>query len=252
MRTQEEKDKWDNFWILKSVGREEFTGKEKEARTELDAKVWERFNNTVQRRPDGYYVRLPWIEQHPYLPDNKALAYRRLVNVWASISKEDTLLKQYNKIFREQLRNNITEQEEESTNDATGEQIHYIPHQPVITQKARIKLRIVFDVSAHYKNYASSASMTACTYLCYSATSSLVMATSILPSLQVKYTTPGRCTKYSVLKDLFLTNSLILITWLDALTREYCPRYCPVDVVGCCDVDDGEQDETAAPKLELC
>uniref|UniRef100_A0A7I4YBW2 UBX domain-containing protein 6 n=1 Tax=Haemonchus contortus TaxID=6289 RepID=A0A7I4YBW2_HAECO len=62
---------------LESAGTEEFTGTEKEARTELDSKAWERFNNTVQRLPDGYYVRLPWIEQHPYLPGNKALAYRR-------------------------------------------------------------------------------------------------------------------------------------------------------------------------------
>uniref|UniRef100_A0A7I4YTA2 DUF1758 domain-containing protein n=1 Tax=Haemonchus contortus TaxID=6289 RepID=A0A7I4YTA2_HAECO len=154
--TQEEKDKWDNFWTLESAGTEEFTGTEKQARTELDAKVWERFNDTVQRRPDGYYLRLPWIEQHPYLPDNKALAYRRLVNVWASISKDDALLEQYDNIFREQLRDNIIEQVEESTNGAAGEQIHYIPHQPVITpHKATTKLRIVFDASAHYKNCPS-------------------------------------------------------------------------------------------------
>ncbi|XGW34823.1 hypothetical protein V3C99_018672 [Haemonchus contortus] len=153
--TQEEKDKWDNFWTLESAGTEEFTGTEKQARTELDAKVWERFNDTVQRRPDGYYVRLPRIEQHPYLPDNKALAYRRLVNVWASISKDDALLEQYD-IFREQLRDNIIEQVEESTNGATGEQIHYIPHQSVTTpHKATTELGIVFDASAHYKNCPS-------------------------------------------------------------------------------------------------
>ncbi|VDP23690.1 unnamed protein product [Heligmosomoides polygyrus] len=34
--------------------------------------------NSIQRRQDGYYVRLPWKQHHPPLPDNKMIALKRL------------------------------------------------------------------------------------------------------------------------------------------------------------------------------
>ncbi|KIH54673.1 hypothetical protein ANCDUO_15178 [Ancylostoma duodenale] len=65
------------------------------------------------------------------------------------------ILDQYNKVFQEQLQQNVIEVVDE-TAPAQGGQVHYIPHQPVFTpHKATTKLRIVFDASAHYEGCPS-------------------------------------------------------------------------------------------------
>ncbi|EPB76641.1 Pao retrotransposon peptidase [Ancylostoma ceylanicum] len=153
--TQEEKDQWDQYWTMDNAGTEEFCNTEKEVRATLDKKVWQYFNETIQRREDGYYVRLPWKDQYQHLPDNKALAQKRLANVWSSLKKDENILNQYNNVFQEQLQNNIIEVVDEAA-PTHGNQVHYIPHQPVFTpHKATTKLRIVFDASAHYKGCPS-------------------------------------------------------------------------------------------------
>ncbi|KIH46741.1 integrase core domain protein [Ancylostoma duodenale] len=121
----------------------------------MDQKIWQQFNDTIERREDGYFVRLPWKEHHPQLPDNKALAFKRLVNVWSSLRKDEHLLDKYNEVFQDQLNKNIVEEVgEEETRQ--GETIHFIPHQAILTpQKITTKLRIVFDASAHYKGCPS-------------------------------------------------------------------------------------------------
>uniref|UniRef100_A0A7I4YMI9 Uncharacterized protein n=1 Tax=Haemonchus contortus TaxID=6289 RepID=A0A7I4YMI9_HAECO len=168
--TEEERDQWEKFWTMDAAGIERFAGPEKEAEAAQDQMVWRKFNGTIQKREDGYCIRLPWKEQLATLTDNRALAYKRLVNVWSSISRNSDLLEQYNNVFHEQLRRNIIEpvNEQEPTH---GEQLHYIPHQPVITpQKFTNKLRIVFDASAHYKG-------------CPSLNDALYRGPVILPSL---------------------------------------------------------------------
>ncbi|XGW28282.1 hypothetical protein V3C99_008243 [Haemonchus contortus] len=51
--SKEEKEKWDKFWSLDAVGTDEFIGADKEAGAARDKRVWEQFNSTIQRRPDG-------------------------------------------------------------------------------------------------------------------------------------------------------------------------------------------------------
>uniref|UniRef100_A0A7I5EE60 Uncharacterized protein n=1 Tax=Haemonchus contortus TaxID=6289 RepID=A0A7I5EE60_HAECO len=93
--------------------------------------------------------------QHPPLPDNRALAFKRLLNVWTSLKNNEQLLDQYNEVFRDQLKQGIVELVGDN-DPREGIQVHYIPHQPVLTpQKETTKLRIVFDASAHYKGSPS-------------------------------------------------------------------------------------------------
>ncbi|ETN70133.1 hypothetical protein NECAME_14971 [Necator americanus] len=121
----------------------------------MDKIVWDRFNGTIERRVDGYYVTLPWKDQYPHLPDNKAIAYRRLVSVWNSPSKDEQLLDRYNSVFKDQLHQKIIEIVQEG-DPVQGNHVHYIPHQPVLTsQKTTMKVRIVFDALAHYKGSPS-------------------------------------------------------------------------------------------------
>ncbi|CAJ0592991.1 unnamed protein product [Cylicocyclus nassatus] len=77
----EEKETWDRYWSLESSGTEEYTGSQKTEVKKLNEKVLKDFKDSIEKRADGYYVRLPWKEQHPQLPDNKALALKRLKKV---------------------------------------------------------------------------------------------------------------------------------------------------------------------------
>ncbi|KHJ80747.1 hypothetical protein OESDEN_19574, partial [Oesophagostomum dentatum] len=150
---QEEKndeDIWDSYWTLESAGTQEFGRPERDEKARLDKQIWNEFNRTVERRKDGYYARLPWKAVHPPLPDNKAIALKRLSS-WNSLQGDKALLEQYKGVFEEQIRLNILEEipQEEWV---PGRVIHYIPHQPVLTpHKTTTKLRIVFDASTHYK-----------------------------------------------------------------------------------------------------
>ncbi|KAJ1355378.1 hypothetical protein KIN20_012759 [Parelaphostrongylus tenuis] len=83
---------WETFWTLESAGTEEFANSQKEEKLLMDQKVWEKFNETIEKRKDGYYVRLPWKEVTTPLPDNKAIAFNRLVSVWKSLQKDENLL----------------------------------------------------------------------------------------------------------------------------------------------------------------
>ncbi|KIH56788.1 hypothetical protein ANCDUO_13031 [Ancylostoma duodenale] len=153
--TVDEKELWARYWSLEAAGTEEFTESEKNVQSVIDKRVWDDFRQTVERRDDGYYVRLSWKELTTPLPDNKAIAYRRLVSVWNSLQKDENLLEQYNGVFQEQLLQNIVE-EVEDEGKTLGDHIHYIPHQAVLTpHKSTTKLRIVFDASAHYRDCPS-------------------------------------------------------------------------------------------------
>ncbi|ETN73086.1 hypothetical protein NECAME_04394 [Necator americanus] len=141
--TEEEREKWDQYWTMDKAGTEGLGNTEKEVRAAQDEKVWKFFNQTIQQKEDGYYVPLPWKERYQYLSDNEALAQKRLVNVWALLRKDVNILNQYNNVFQEQLVNNIIEIVDE-TAPTQGNQVRYIPHQPVFTpNKAATKLRVV-------------------------------------------------------------------------------------------------------------
>ncbi|XGW34143.1 hypothetical protein V3C99_018164 [Haemonchus contortus] len=116
-----------------------------------DKKVLENFVNTIEKKDDGCYVRLPWKEIPVKPPDNRAIALRRLMSVWTSLQRDKDLLEKYNDIFQEQLRSNIIEKVTDEKKPVE-DKIHYLPHQAVLTpQKNTTRIRIVFDASAHYE-----------------------------------------------------------------------------------------------------
>lgn len=151
----EEQSLWERYWKMEQEGAEEFVQPEHEVQAMIDKKVLEEFLDTVERKEDGYYVRLPWKEIPMALPDNRAIALKRLMSVWTSLQKDPNLLEMYNDIFKEQYRLNIIEDVQDE-NAAVEGRVHYLPHQAVLTpQKNTTKLRIVFDASAHFKNCPS-------------------------------------------------------------------------------------------------
>ncbi|KAL6722450.1 hypothetical protein Aduo_017575 [Ancylostoma duodenale] len=111
--SEQELEQWDNYWNMNSPGIEEFHGPEREEKEQVNERVLRRFNDTIRRKKDGYYV-----------------------------------LEEYDKVFRDQLQKGILEEIQEQEPSETIE--HYLPHKPVFTpSKATTKIRIVFDASAH-------------------------------------------------------------------------------------------------------
>ncbi|KAK6762757.1 hypothetical protein RB195_023461 [Necator americanus] len=169
--TNEEEDlqRRDRYWTMDSAGVCEFTGTKDAEKSAINDKVLQFFNDTIEKRDDGYYVRLPFKQDHPPLPTNKAIAFKRLESVLKMLKSNAELLEDYDDTFKTQLDNGIIEEIPEEQEE--GDVIHYIPHQPVITpHKETTKLRIVFDASSHLKD-------------CPSLNDVLYQGTLILPEL---------------------------------------------------------------------
>nr|CDJ96867.1 Retrotransposon domain containing protein [Haemonchus contortus] len=152
---EEDECRWEKFWELESAGIHEFGNPEREEKDRHDKQVWDNFNLTVERRADVYYVKLPWKDDHPQLPDNYAIAIRRLHSVWNSLQKDQNLLQRYDAVSQEQIQMNILEDVTEERPSSKTKK-HYLAHQALVTpNKLTTKLRIVFDASAHYKGCPS-------------------------------------------------------------------------------------------------
>ncbi|KJH39825.1 hypothetical protein DICVIV_14281, partial [Dictyocaulus viviparus] len=140
--SDDESSQWEKFWTLETTGAEEFSNPEKETQIQVDQQVLEHFNRTIENRHDGYYVRLPWKNLATPLPNNRAIALKRVVSVWQSLNNDKELLDMYNNIFEEQLYLNILEKIKEE-NSLNLRRTYYIPHQPVLTpNKTTTKLRL--------------------------------------------------------------------------------------------------------------
>ncbi|VDL75821.1 unnamed protein product [Nippostrongylus brasiliensis] len=87
-----EQDSWQKHWSYQDEGQEEFGRSEQEIQQAIDSEVLKNFQETVQKRQDGYYVRLPWKNIPVALPDNRAIAMRRLASVWTSLRNNEELL----------------------------------------------------------------------------------------------------------------------------------------------------------------
>ncbi|KAK6728558.1 hypothetical protein RB195_005913 [Necator americanus] len=56
----DEKELWARYWSLEAAGTEKYTESENSVQSVIDKRVWGNFRQTVERRDDGYYVRLSW------------------------------------------------------------------------------------------------------------------------------------------------------------------------------------------------
>lgn len=146
--SEDEKDLWRKYWAMEAAGTEEFLVPKREEQEVSIEKCGS--NSTLSRTKAGWVLWPPAVQGwNPPLPGNRALSYKRLANIWSSLKKSEELLDQYNEAFMDELNKNIVEVVD-GNYCVNGTQVHYIPHQPVLTpQKATSKLRIAFDASAH-------------------------------------------------------------------------------------------------------
>ena len=88
-------------------------------------------------------MQLPWKEGHRELPSNYATCKTRLKSLLGRLRNEPEILREYDKVIREQLKAGVIERVYQSDE---GGKVHYLPHQAVIRKEAETtKLRVMFD-----------------------------------------------------------------------------------------------------------
>ena len=78
--------------------------------TERDEAL-EKFNKGIELRNGRYAVNLPWKEKKSALPDNYELTLARFKGQPKRHKKDENIVKQYDKVIKEQLRNGVVERD---------------------------------------------------------------------------------------------------------------------------------------------
>ena len=99
---------------------------------------------------DRYTVPSPWKLEHDILPDNFTNSLSRLKSgVFFRLKKDSVLLKDYDNIIKQHLKETISERVPRGQ-DITPGRVYYIPHHAVgRADKETTKLRIVYDASSN-------------------------------------------------------------------------------------------------------
>ncbi|XP_054717538.1 uncharacterized protein LOC129226934 [Uloborus diversus] len=139
-----------NLWSLETIGI--LDPSEKKTQDELHAAAKENFLRTVRIDDEGrFIVDLPWLSEHPPLPENFELALKRLNNTVKNL-KAKNLYEDYDLVFKEWEKEGIIE---EVPYNEIQEPSHYLPHRPVVKENSTTRIRPVFDASAKSRSSPS-------------------------------------------------------------------------------------------------
>ena len=131
------KDDLQKFWDLETLGIKE-----------REASVYKKFSSDIRFTGERYQVKLPFEDNHPMLPDNYSAASRRLTTTIKRLKDQPEILKQYDKVVREQLQSGVVELVPQDQNPQRGS-VHYLPHRAVVRlDRDTIKVRVVYDASS--------------------------------------------------------------------------------------------------------
>ncbi|ETN74111.1 zinc knuckle [Necator americanus] len=123
-----ESSTWEQFCEFEKSGVKEFSGPITEELKQTNAEAWKAFEETIEKKEDGYYVRLPWKKEASGIPDNKSIAYRRLQANLSKLRNDPNLLQQYDDTIKSQLELGIIEEIAEDLIVQEGEVVHYLAH----------------------------------------------------------------------------------------------------------------------------
>jgi hypothetical protein len=142
----------EDLWGLDLIGIKE--PPEHNSKKENDLHVKKHFlETTIINQEERYEVKLPWVDSHPPLPNNKRLAEKRLVSVSNKLKTKNCLFTDYDAVFRDWLDQDIIEVV--PSNELDNE-CHYLPHRPVVKESsATTRIRPVFDASAREQHTPS-------------------------------------------------------------------------------------------------
>ncbi|GBM44036.1 hypothetical protein AVEN_124292-1 [Araneus ventricosus] len=159
---------------------------ENQSRKELEEAAKEHFERSVKRDNEGrYIVSLPWIHDHPPLPDGRKIAERRLNSCIKALERAEKLV-DYDDVFQDWQKEGFIEEVDPMQEIKQGQ--HFLPHHPVFKENSTTKVRPVFDGSAKERNTPSIND-------CLEKGPNLV---ELIPSLMNRF----RVGKYGVIADI--------------------------------------------------
>ena len=116
-----------------------------------DKKVLEVWNNSLTLTDQHYEMDIPFKSTPPDLPDNKAMAERRLQSLGKRLSKDPDLHQRYKAGIEDLVEKGYAEPVPENEVDPGQTNVWYLPHHNVVNPNKPEKLRIVFDCAAEHK-----------------------------------------------------------------------------------------------------
>ncbi|XP_015927692.1 uncharacterized protein [Parasteatoda tepidariorum] len=125
---------------------------EKKLKRKKDCEAQEHFLKTVTVNDQGRYeIRLPWLENESFLPNNFNLAKRRLERTIVQL-KSKKIYDDHEKVFKSWLEEKTIEEVPSNETDLPG---NYLPHGAVIKESSTTPIRPVFDATARMKGHPS-------------------------------------------------------------------------------------------------
>ena len=132
-----------DLWTLDTLGIKDPLARK--SKKEQQQKMYNEFLKGVKVNEEGRYeVRLPWLEAHPPLTDNKSISERRLSSLVKKLTA-DKLYEAYDAVFEEWRDEGIIEY---VPNDAVAATGHFLPHRHIVKENSTTAIRPVFDASA--------------------------------------------------------------------------------------------------------
>lgn len=146
-----------DLWSLETLGINDPV--QVQSAAEIDEEAKAKLIQTIQRKEDGrYVVRLPWREGHPELPQNRAMAAKRLEAATKRYISNQDDFRNYGRIFEDWEKEGFIERVPRENNKPS----HFIPHRPVFKPESQsTPVRPVFDCSC---KTGKSASLNDCLY----------------------------------------------------------------------------------------
>ena len=146
-------DEISNLWRLETVGIAEHVNTPEERYAQKE------FDNTVRYQGGKYWVRLPWKQNHPPLPNNYKLCLARTRYTHHKLKSTPEQLDKFGQILSNQLESGFIE---EVPNAVVSSNTHYLPQLTVSKDSKTTPIRIVYDCSA--KSNSKSISLNDCLY----------------------------------------------------------------------------------------
>ena len=125
---------------------------EEKTMSQEDKQFMKIVENRIHKDEEGYYeIPLPFKREMPALPNNKAMAEKRLTHLKRRLICDPKLYQDYKAFMEQMIQNGDAE---EINNEKEPTNAWYIPHHGVYHSKKPNKIRIVFHCSARYKDVA--------------------------------------------------------------------------------------------------
>ena len=116
-----------------------------------DQRALQVMNESVTLKDGHYEVALPWKKTTPKLPNNRAMAERRLKFLKKRLDKDPQLLKNYSNYIDDLVKKGYARKIPEERLTPKNGNVWYLPHHPVFHPQKPGKTRVVFDCSAKFE-----------------------------------------------------------------------------------------------------